>query len=191
MLMMRPPFPLTHGREDGAHAQENTGNIDVHHPFPLVDGNLPEPSFVQARKDRSIIDQNVNAIEPCNHVSCHRFHRPLVADIDCHSDSFATRYFDLALNAVRVGTINVGNHDRGARRRKLPGELATNALPGSGYDRDPFSDAEIARVLGNARILGYVDRGGINHTESTRFMSARLKLVRSRLRSCRERQAED
>jgi hypothetical protein len=51
------------------------------------------------------------------------------------------------LNAIRIGTVNVGKHRRGARRRELAGQLAADALSGSGDDRNPVRDAEITRVV--------------------------------------------
>ena len=151
---MRPHFCWPHDGEDRAHAQKNTGDIDMHHAFPLVQGNFPERSLLQGCEYRGVIDQHIDPAELGNSRFRHGFNGCLVADIDSDRGSIAARRHNFSLNAISIGVINVSDDNSGARCGELTGKFAPNSLSGSCNDDDPVLNAEITRVRRHTRIRG-------------------------------------
>src|SRR5215467_161726 len=114
MFTIEPP-PATHGRDDGAGAEEHPRGVDGHRALPFLERRLLDAA---SAPDASVVDEDVEpAVEALGRL--HRA-RPVVlaGHVEAEEARVAAGSADGLFDGLALGLEHVAEHDLGA----LPGE---------------------------------------------------------------------
>ena len=109
-------------------------HVDVEHPTPIIERLVLDQ--VEGG-DARVVAQHVDPPEPIERHLRQSFDGCRIGDVDGHGERVGTVAAQTFGDRLGFATVEVGEHDRGARGRECLGERAADATGGAGHHRDP------------------------------------------------------
>ena len=128
-------FLRDHVRRDVLGHQKDATHIDRHDAIPKRSVDLGELLFLKHRKQRGVIDQDVDLAEAVHGLRHQRLDRGLIAHVGDGAFDRIGAMLARQLLRDRLAVGDIGDHQPRALRGKRPRIMPANALGAAGQDR--------------------------------------------------------
>ena len=158
---MRPQPAREHGRQDGATAVEDPGQVDVDRALPGGQRHLPGGHV--ALGHARVVDQDVDAPGPFERRRDHRFDACVVGHVDGDRKGRAAACREPPGQVLRGLERHVGDDHGDAVAHEPGAHRGSERAGGSGHDRDARVGSALSRGSGAGRALsGFCGTGPLD-----------------------------